>query len=322
MSRNDYDIEQRNYIYTFFCEKGKLLTAAALGLAMTAGVAAAPLADNFDFLQPGVAYAGGITGGSGSTDPIVFDPYEFYSNGWGQVSDYNIQITSNQDRVTIDSGAGWEIYVTTNNHGTWQIHAEGVLPAGHFEIKVYAMFGNPERVYVTTVKISGVGSADFVEFFGTGSHSINQVRVNAVFNPGPGPVDPKDPDPKDPDPKDPDPKDTDPKENPGPGGGGPTTNPGTGTITNYDPGSDPGDGGGNIPDGPLAIGEPEIPLSPPRIPDKPIIVEEDVPLSVVPKTNISNTLPLWGFGGIVSLLTAIRSLYYLRKGKKTKKEKI
>jgi len=98
MSRNVInrnDIVQRNCIYEFFHEKGKLLTAAALGLAMTAGIAVTPLADNFDFLQPGTAYAGGIAVGSEFTEPITFEPYEFFSNGWGQVSNYNIQITSN-----------------------------------------------------------------------------------------------------------------------------------------------------------------------------------------------------------------------------------
>jgi len=200
------------------------------------------------------------------------------------------------------------------------------------------MFGNPERVYVTTAKIYNIGSADIVEFFGVGSHSINQVRISAVRYIDPGPTDPKDPDKEDPKKEDPDKEDPDKedpkkkdsdkgdpeKKNPDPspnGGNKPNTNnnPGPGTNTNYDPGSSPGDEGGNVPDGSIAIAEPETPQSPPSILDEPEVIEKDVPLSLVPKTNASSTLPFWGLGGIISLLMAIRSINYLRKGNKSKK---
>ena len=117
--------------------------------------------------------------GVGSSTITISD-FTLFSNGWGQVKDTTFSITGNKGgSKVIASGEGWSIWIEPDNNGPWVIYAQGDLPKGGVEFDIYAQFGSKGKtsIHKATVTVTGEGSKNIVDYFGTGDNSINEVQV-------------------------------------------------------------------------------------------------------------------------------------------------
>jgi len=127
----------------------------------------------------------GTSSAAFATD-ITFGSEEFFSEGWGSPETKNLKkLSSNNDKITIAKGDGYEVKIVSSNKEEWKIVATGVMPLSGIEFTLYYQYkaqGNTQ-IFKTTVYVSGEGdtSVPIIESVtGTGSNSINEVRFNYI----------------------------------------------------------------------------------------------------------------------------------------------
>ncbi len=101
-------------------------------------------------------------------------------------------VTSNQSQKGAGNnnfkspcGNGW-VYIEENNHGTWDLVAEGDIEPGTTLEFYYQYKGDKgsTQIFVALFTINGEGRCEITDFFGTGSGSINAVYYGRVTLPG------------------------------------------------------------------------------------------------------------------------------------------
>jgi len=113
-------------------------------------------------------------------DNIIFQNRSYVREGWSGFN-YTHQISSNNAQIVVTNSTDYEVRIVSSNREEWKIVAIGNIPSEGLQFIIYYQTseGGRSAIYKAIVIITGESSAPIREgLTGTGSHSINGVRIS------------------------------------------------------------------------------------------------------------------------------------------------